>query len=169
MFRTPGLPAAAGRHVCIALGLVAGVLSASPLQAQQAAAPAQAAQAAPTTRVFSGDAGMVLNFIKADKIADFEMVVAKLKEALAQERQAGAQAAGGELEDLQVGRARRRRQRALRVHHRSGRQGRRLQRVEHPGRSRSRPKVNEIYKEYAGAYATGQNIVNLTLVSDLGK
>ena len=64
MFRTPGLPTAAGRHVCIALGLVAGVLSASSLQAQQPAAPAAAAQAAPTTRVFSGDAGMVLNFIK---------------------------------------------------------------------------------------------------------
>ena len=82
MFRTPGLPTA-GRHVWIVLGLIAGVLSAAPLQAQQAAAPAQAAQAAPTTRVFSGDAGMVLNFIKADKTADFEMVVAKLKEALA--------------------------------------------------------------------------------------
>jgi hypothetical protein len=29
--------------------------------------------------------------------------------------------------------------------------------------------VNEIYKAYAGAYATGQNIVNLSLTSDLGK
>src|SRR4051812_11087501 len=82
MFGTPGLLAAARRPVWIALGLTIGVISAPPLQAQQAAAPAQAAQAAPTTRVFSGDAGMVLNFIKADKVADFEMVVAKLKEAL---------------------------------------------------------------------------------------
>ena len=39
MFRTPGLPTA-GRHVWIVLGLIAGVLSAAPLQAQQAAAPA---------------------------------------------------------------------------------------------------------------------------------
>jgi hypothetical protein len=29
--------------------------------------------------------------------------------------------------------------------------------------------VNELYKQYAGAYAQGQNIVNLSLVSDLGK
>ena len=28
--------------------------------------------------------------------------------------------------------------------------------------------VNEIYKAYAGAYATGQNIVNLSLVRELG-
>src|SRR5215831_17297968 len=84
MLRSLGLPAAAGRHVWIAAGVLAvGVVSASPLQAQQAAAPAQQAQAAPTTRLFANDAGMVLNFIKADKTADFEMVIAKLKEALA--------------------------------------------------------------------------------------
>ena len=29
--------------------------------------------------------------------------------------------------------------------------------------------VNELYKQYAGAYASGQNIVNLQLVADLGK
>ena len=29
--------------------------------------------------------------------------------------------------------------------------------------------VTELYKQYAGAYATGQNLVNLALVSDLGK
>ena len=41
------------------------------------------AAAAPAKRVFTGDAGMVLNFIKADKTADFEAVMTKLKEALA--------------------------------------------------------------------------------------
>src|SRR5262249_59366526 len=41
-----------------------------------------AGEAAPTTGVFGSDAGMVLNFIKADKTADFESVVGKLKEAL---------------------------------------------------------------------------------------
>src|SRR5262249_54561616 len=45
-------------------------------------APAQQAQAAPATRVFASDAGMVLNFIKPDKTADFESVMGKLKEAL---------------------------------------------------------------------------------------
>ena len=32
--------------------------------------------------MFASDAGMVLNFIKPDKTADFEAVMAKLKEAL---------------------------------------------------------------------------------------
>ena len=29
--------------------------------------------------------------------------------------------------------------------------------------------VADLYKQYAGAYASGQNFVNLTLVADLGK
>src|SRR3954454_16423291 len=74
----------------IALGLVVGTLSAAPVFAQAAPAqqaptqqpPAQQAQAAPTARTFANDAGMVLNFIKPDKTADFEAVLAKLKEAL---------------------------------------------------------------------------------------
>src|SRR5438477_11320884 len=79
MFRSPTRPATGGRAGWIAL-LVFGVLSAVP-SAQQAAAPA--AQAAPPTkRVFASDAGMVLNFIKPDKTADFEAVMVKLKEAL---------------------------------------------------------------------------------------
>lgn len=32
--------------------------------------------------MFAGDAAITLNFIKADKTADFEMIVGKLKEAL---------------------------------------------------------------------------------------
>src|SRR5437764_12021515 len=65
----------------IAVGLV-GVLAASTVQAQQATPPAQQAAAAPAKRVFGSDAGLVLNFIKADKTADFEAVMVKLKEAL---------------------------------------------------------------------------------------
>src|SRR5499425_485090 len=78
----------------IALGLVVGMLSAAPVFAQ--AAPAQAAQAAPTARTFGNDAGLVLNFIKADKTADFEAVMAKLKEALnkSDKPERKAQAAG---------------------------------------------------------------------------
>jgi hypothetical protein len=169
MFRTPGLPVAAGRHVWIALGLVAGVLSATPLHAQQAAAPAQQAAAAPTTRLFANDAGMVLNFIKADKTADFEMVVTKLKEALAKsakpERKqqaaswkvfkAAEPGAGGSvlyvfIVDPAV-------------------KGADYSVANILAESFPAEQVNEIYKAYAGAYATGQNIVNLSLVSDLGK
>src|SRR3982750_16696 len=65
----------------IVFGFVVGTLSATTAFAQ--AAPAAAAQAAPTARLFASDAGMVLNFIKPDKTADFEAVVGKLKEALA--------------------------------------------------------------------------------------
>ena len=64
----------------IVLGLAAGVLSATTAFAQ-AAAPAQ--PAAPSPFVFPGDAGVILNFVKADKTADFEMVLGKAKEALA--------------------------------------------------------------------------------------
>jgi hypothetical protein len=143
MFRTPGLPTAAGRHVCIALGLVAGVLSASSLQAQQPAAPAAAAQAAPTTRVFSGDAGMVLNFIKADKVADFEIFKAA-------EPGAGGSVLYVFIVDPSV-------------------KGADYSVANILAESFPPEQVNEIYKAYAGAYATGQNIVNLSLVSDLGK
>src|SRR6187431_2614488 len=38
--------------------------------------------APPNAYVFASDAGMVLNFIKPDKTADFEAVMVKLKEAL---------------------------------------------------------------------------------------
>ncbi len=53
----------------------ASVVASSP--AQQAAAPQP-----PPARVFTSDAGIMFNIIKADKTADFEMVIAKLKEAL---------------------------------------------------------------------------------------
>jgi hypothetical protein len=80
----------------IVFGLVAGVLSATTVFAQAApAAPAQA-PAAPSPFVFPGDAGVILNFVKPDKTADFEMVLGKLKEALAKSEkpERKAQAAG---------------------------------------------------------------------------
>ena len=169
MFGTPGLLAAARRPVWIALGMTIGVMSAGPLQAQQAAAPAQAAKAARTRWVVSGDAGMFITFIKADKVTDFEMVVAKLKEALAKsakpERKqqatswkifkAAEPGAGGSvlyvfIVDPSV-------------------KGADYSVANILAESFPADQVNEIYKAYAGAYATGQNIVNLSLVSDLGK
>src|SRR5438045_7243466 len=64
----------------IVVGMAAGMLSAATVFAQ-AAAPAQ--PAAPSPFVFKGDGGVILNFVKADKTADFEMVLGKVKEALA--------------------------------------------------------------------------------------
>lgn len=69
---------AAGRRLgLIALGLAVALLSASPARAQ-----APAATPAPNQRLFASDAAVWLHFIKADKAEDFEMVLAKLKEAL---------------------------------------------------------------------------------------
>jgi len=63
----------------IAAGLVVGILAlAGTAQAQQAAAPS------PFT--FNADGGVILNFVKADKTADFEMVIGKLKEAISKSK-----------------------------------------------------------------------------------
>lgn len=44
--------------------------------------PAQTPAAVPTSRRFTSDAGVVFSVIKADKTADFEGVMARVKEAL---------------------------------------------------------------------------------------
>jgi hypothetical protein len=73
-------PAVGRRSGWMALGVfVVGTLSATAVHAQQPAAQASAAQ---SMYVFSSDAGAILNFVKADKTADFEMIVGKVKEAL---------------------------------------------------------------------------------------
>jgi hypothetical protein len=84
------------RIVC---GLVVGTLAATSVFAQTPAAaqpPAQPAAAAPNPFIFNSDGGVILNFVKADKTADFEMVMGKLKEALAKSEkpERKAQAAG---------------------------------------------------------------------------
>jgi hypothetical protein len=85
-----------GRRLLMASMLVAGLaspaLAQDPAPAQPPAAPpaapAQPAPAAPqppppNTFVFGSEAAMMTFIIKADKVADFEKVVAKLHEALA--------------------------------------------------------------------------------------
>jgi hypothetical protein len=69
------------------VGIVIGALVAGAVQAAQAAAPAQA-EAAKSPFAFAADGALVLNYIKADKTADFEMVVGKIKEALAKSENA---------------------------------------------------------------------------------
>jgi hypothetical protein len=74
------------RRIGIALMLIAIVVLSSAGLAYAQAAPAQQAPAAapaPQARVFTGDVGIMFNVIKPDKTADFEMVIGKLKEALA--------------------------------------------------------------------------------------
>jgi hypothetical protein len=169
MFGFRKVQAAGGRPGWIALVLVVAMVGFAAAASAQQAAPAQQAQAAPTTRTFPGDGGMILNFIKADKTADFEMVIGKLKEALAKSEkpERKQQAAGWKVfkspDPAQGGNI-------LYVFIIDPAVKGADYSVANILAEAFKPEeVNEIYKAYAGAYATGQNIVNLSLTSDLGK
>jgi hypothetical protein len=161
------VPATGRRMRNIAFGVVAGLLLTGVAQAQ-AAPPAQATPA-PNQRLFPNDGGMVLNFIKPDKVADFEEVIAKLKEALqkSDKPERKAQAAGWKIfkspdpaganvlyvfvidpavkgADYQISNIL----------------------VEGFGNT---AETNAILKKYAEAYAQGMNIVNLNIIQDLSK
>ena len=69
------VPVVRRRVGVIVLGVMTGLLSAGVAHAQDAP------KANPY--VFAGDGAVLLNFIKADHVADFEMILGKLKEALA--------------------------------------------------------------------------------------
>src|SRR6478735_7005553 len=153
----------------MALGMVVvGMLSATSVYAQQPAAPAAQATPVSNARLFPNDGGMVLNFIKPDKTADFEAVIAKLKEALAKSEkpERKQQAAGWKVfkspdpaganvlyvfvidpalkgADYQVSNI--------------------IAEAFPPA------EANDILKKYADAFAQGMNIVNLNLIQDLGK
>jgi len=119
-------------------------------------------------RLLSSDSGLVLNFIKPDRTADFEAVVARLKEALqkspkVERRQ---QAAGWKVfkspEAVSGGNV-------LYVF------------TMDPGVKGVDYTVStilaeafpseaiELFKQYSESFATGYNFVNLSLVQDLGK
>ena len=157
MFRSDA-PAIARRLGWVALVLAASVVTAEAQQAQQA----------PATRLFQNDAGMVLNFIKADKAADFEAVMTKLKEALAKsdkperKKQAASwkvfkgvePAAGGNvlyvffidpaIKDVDYT-------------------------VSTILNEAFPTEVNDLFKKYADSYASGQNFLNLSVVQEFGK
>jgi len=134
------------------------------------ASDALAAQAGETqthARVFGSDAGLVLNFIKPDKVADFELVMARLKDALMKSENE----------------ARRQQAKSWKV-------------FRSPDTTPGEPvlylfvidpavkgadytvstilaeafpsEVADLYKKYADSYARGQNIVNLSLISAFG-
>lgn len=149
----------------IAAGLLATVWIGS-LEAGQE--QAQHAQPSRTAQVFGSDAGMVLNFIKPEKTADFEAVMAKLREALQKSDKAERKQQAGSWKVFK----------ALEL----GPNGNVLYVfVIDPAVSGADYTVSTIlyeafpnevqalYKQYAEAYASGQNFVNLTLVSALGQ
>jgi hypothetical protein len=150
----------------IVFGFVVGTLSATTAFAQ--AAPAAAAQAAPTARLFASDAGMVLNFIKPDKTADFEAVIGKLKEALhkSEKPDRKQQAASWKVfkspDPAQGGNV-------LYVFMIDPAVKGADYTVSTILAEAFPTEVQALYKQYAEAYASGQNFVNLSLVSDLNK
>lgn len=144
----------------MALAIVIGVLLAAPARAR--------AQAAPTSRLFPNDGGMVLNFIKPDKGADFEEVMAKLKEALmkSEKPERKQQAAGWHVykspemagpNHLYVF-----------VIYPSVK-GADYQISNIIGEAFPATEANAILQKFADAYAQGMNIVNLNLLQDLSK
>ena len=168
MVRTPVV----GNRWMVA-GLVAGLLSGATAYgqtqtppAQGQAAPAQQAQQAPPARVFASDAGMVLNFIKPDKTADVEAVMAKLKEALQksekpERKQQAASwkvfkspdpAAGGNVLYVFV------------IDPAVKGADYTVSTILAEGFPQD---VQALYKQYAESYASGQNFVNLALVIDM--
>ncbi len=151
-------------------GFVAGLLLVSLVHVDltaESSSSQQAAQPPANARMFGSDAGMVFNFIKPEKTSEFEAVVAKLSEA------------------LQKSDKPERKQQAVSW---------KVFRAVEPGANGSvlyvftidpavkgvdytvstilaeafPSEVQALYKEYAEAYATGQNFVNLKLVSALG-
>jgi hypothetical protein len=91
MFRSLMRPAGVGRPGWIAVGIVVGVLASGVVHAGQAA-PAAQAEPPKNPFLFMGDGAMVINYVKPDKIADFEMVMGKVKEALAKSEKADRKA-----------------------------------------------------------------------------
>jgi len=160
MFRAC-VPAMWRRSGWMALGLSVAALVAAP-------AVARGQQAAQNQRLFPNDGGMILNFVKPDKTADFEEVMAKLKEALRKSEKperkqqaaswkvfkspepAGANALYVFVIDPSV-------------------KGADYSVANILAEAFPPAEVNDLYKKFADAYAQGQNIVNLSIIQDLGK
>jgi hypothetical protein len=149
--------------------VVAGWLCSGVAHAQQAApAASSGAGESANRRVFASDAGLVLNFVKPDRTSSFEAVLGKVREALQKSDKPG----------------RKEQAKSWRVF-----------RSMEPGPNGSVlylfvmdpvvkgqdytvstilaeafPKdVQQLYKDFADAYASGQNVVSLNLVSAFGQ
>jgi hypothetical protein len=148
----------------VAGGLLVGLVHAA---GQDATTAQSTSQANANVRLFGGDAGMVLNFVKPDKAADFEAVMAKLKEALQKsdkperKQQAASWKVFRAVEPGANGNV-------LYVFtfdpavHDADYTVSKILAEAFP------TEVQALYKQYVDAYAQGQNFVNLKLVSALG-
>jgi hypothetical protein len=161
---------ACDRLAWVMLGLIVGVARSTTAFSQATPPPPAAqAQAAPATRVFTADAGLVLNFIKPDKTKEFEAVLAKLKDALTTsakpERKEQAKswrvfkspdpaAAGAALYVFLVD---------------PPVKGADYSVSAILGESLSSDEITQVTKQYVEAFVSGQNFVNLALVGDFAK
>jgi hypothetical protein len=133
---------------------------------QPQSAPAQQPAATPPTRTFTADGGLIFNIIKPDHTADFEMVIGKLKEALAKspDPKRKAQAAGWKVF------------KAVEPF-----QGNVLYlfildpAVKEADYTVSKilsevlpNEVQDLWKKYAESYAAGQSLTNLQLIANMG-
>jgi hypothetical protein len=159
MIRTRLIPAGAGRlgGMVLAIGLCLG--AATTARAQDTATP---------KRVFGSDAGMVLNFIKPDKTADFEEVIGKLREALqksddpVRQRQAKSWKVFKSTDPAANNTV-------LYVFFIDPAVPDADYTVSTILAAAFPTEVQDLYKKYVDAYASGQNFVNLKMVSDFGK
>ena len=130
-------------------------------------APGQAQPAPAPTRVFGSDAGLILNTIRPERAADFELVMSKVKEAL---------------------------QRSEKPERSQQAQGWRVFKAKEPGAGNSvlyvfwvspavkgadytvstilseafPGEVQDLYKKFSESFAGGQSMVNLELVASMG-
>ena len=169
MVRNAFLSSQATRPSFLTWLVTAAFVSTGSAFGQQLVEPARQAMAAPVTRVFGSSTGLVLNFIKPDKTADFEAVVVKLKEAL--------QRSPNSVRKLQAA--------SWRVYKSpepaAGGAAVYVYIVDPAVKDAdysvatilaeafSPDELTSLYKQYSEAYASGQNIVNLNLIQNLGK
>ena len=141
----------------IALGLVVALLLASGAQAQQQ-----------PVRKLGPDAGMFLTFVKGDKTADFEAVMAKVKEGLLKSTkpERKQQAAGWKVFKSADPPVNGNVVYVLLINPSVKDADYNVVQIlieEFP------TEVQALYTKYADSLAMGQNILNLALVSDFGK
>lgn len=161
------------RRTLVGMTVVAALVGASvfvfaqtPAPQQPAAQPPAPQQAAPA-RTFGSDAGMVFNTVKPDKTADFEFVMGKLKEALQKSADANRKQQAASWKVFKSVEA--------------GPQGNVLYifimdpAVKGADYTVSKilaeafpTEVQDLYKKFSDAYAGGQNLVNLQLISNFG-
>lgn len=170
MFK-PSKVVSADRITTVGALLIWGVL-AQPALARQSGQPAasspQAQQTERSPRVFASDAGLVLNFVKPDKTADFEEVIGRLREALQKSDKPERKQQAASWKVFRAAEA--------------GNGGSVLYVFKiDPAVSGADYRVSTIlleafpdeaqalYGRYAGSYASGQNVVNMSLVAALGQ